>query len=78
MAVVRAILRQMLTGKDNQTHDIVRWACALGVLVGLGLVIWDELHGTHFDFINYGLGLGGMLTAVSAALKFKASTEPSP
>lgn len=72
-------IRQLLTGADNQTHDIVRWAAALGSLNGIALAAYDVIaHAAHFDFQAYGLGFGAMLAGVGAALKLKADTEPKP
>lgn len=72
-----ATIKQLLTGKDNQTHDIVRWIAALGSLQGLGLSIYDVVvHHNPFDIQQFGIGLGAMLAGVGAALGFKKDTEP--
>jgi len=72
-------LRDLGTGIDGQTHDIVRWAAALGSLNAIGLAAWDVIgHAAHFDFQSYGIGFGAMLAGVGGALKLKETTEPKP
>jgi hypothetical protein len=71
-------LKQLVTGKDNQTHDIVRWAALLGVIQALGLTIYDVVgNNIHFDLQNFGIGMGALLGATGAALGMKKDTEPS-
>lgn len=40
------ILRQIFTGKDNQTHDLARWLAAASFAVGLGLTIYVTRNAT--------------------------------
>jgi hypothetical protein len=72
-------LRNLFTGIDNKTHDIVR---VIGGLVGVGgpfLAGWDVIvQHAHFDFQNYGIGCGALLAGVGAALGMKKDTEPKP
>lgn len=71
--------KDLVTGLDGETHDIVRWAAGLGSLNALFLAGWDVIvHGAHFDFQSYGIGFGAMLAGVGAALKLKQDTEPKP
>jgi hypothetical protein len=70
-------LKQLVTGKDNQTHDVIRWAAVLGVLQALGLSAFDVVaHNAHFNLQEFGIGLGALLAAVGAALGMKKDTEP--
>jgi hypothetical protein len=71
-------LQTMLTGKDNQTHDVVRWMAIAAVLVALGLEIYVvAVHKSQpFDMQTFGIGVGALFAAVGAALKLKESTEP--
>lgn len=69
---------QLVTGKDGQTHDLVKWSAVLGTLQGLGLTAYDTIvNHVHFDIQSFGIGLGALLAAVGAALKFKDGTEAS-
>lgn len=74
---IKTALRQMVTGADNETHDIVRWVAGLGSLHGLFLAGWDVVvQHAHFDIQAFGVGFGAMLAGVGAALKLKENTEP--
>jgi len=71
------VLRQLLTGKDNQTHDVVRWLAVLSFLVGLGLAIYAVgWKGQPFSLQEYGMGLGSLFVTIGGALKLKEGTEP--
>ena len=70
-------LRHLVTGKDNQTHDVVRWGALLGTLQALGLTVYDVvIHAAHFNLQEFGLGMGALLGATGAALGLKKDTEP--
>jgi protein-S-isoprenylcysteine O-methyltransferase Ste14 len=74
-----SIATQLFTGRDNRTHDIVRWLGALIVLVALALEIYSVIALKRaFDMADFGVGTGGLLAALGASLGFKASTEPAP
>jgi hypothetical protein len=69
--------KHIVTGKDNQTHDVVRWGAVLGTLQALGLSSYDVIaHNAHFDLQAYGVGLGTLFAAVGAALGMKKDSEP--
>ncbi len=40
---MNTILKQLLTGKDNQTHDLVRWLGTIVVFTALTLTIYIVL-----------------------------------
>lgn len=72
-----SIFTQLLTGKDNRTHDVIRWLAVLSFLVGLGLSIYSVgWKNQPFDLQQFGVGMGAMFATVGAALKLKAETEP--
>ena len=74
-----SIVRQLLTGIDNETHDLVRWIGLGGSLTALGLQIYVVVvKGQAFDLQAFGIGLGALVASVGAALGLKAKTEPAP
>jgi len=76
---IAKILTQLMTGKDNKTHDVFRWLVLLSVLVAICLSIYVVVErGDKFDIQSYGLGLGSVLAAAGLALKLKENTEPGP
>lgn len=70
------ILSQLLTGRDNQTHDIARWLAAASFAVGLGLTIYVTIRGQPFALQDFGAGIGILFVAVGAAIKLKEGSEP--
>lgn len=71
------LLKDCLTGKDNQTYDIGRVLWFLSVLVFLILSTWDCWLDHDFKPADYGTGLGLVLAAGGGALWLKRDTEPS-
>lgn len=76
-ANLAVIMRQMLTGKDNVSANIIKVLAFLSVIVALGLTIFDVVkHGKPFDIQSYGIGMGSLFGLVGAALGLSAHTEP--
>jgi hypothetical protein len=76
---VKEILRQLLTGADNETHDFMRWIGLGGALTALGLQIYVVVWKSQpFDLQSFGIGMGALCASVGAALGFKRETEPKP
>jgi hypothetical protein len=70
-------LNDILTGKDNETHDFGRWLAMLSILVGLGLEIYVVVaRGEKFDMMAFGGGIAALVTGVGVLLKLKKDTEP--
>lgn len=70
------IIKNMLTGKDNETHDVVR---VLGFLFGIALIIYEGyivVVTQTFDAVNFGIAAAGMLAAVGAGVALKQKAEP--
>jgi hypothetical protein len=71
-------LNQLFTGKDNVTHDLVRWLAALVILVALFLTVYCVVFkSTEFNLESFGIGFGALFTTVGVALKLKETTEPA-
>ena len=67
----------LLTGVDNKTYDLGRWAGALSFISGIGLEIYVVgWKGQPFDFTQFGLGVAAMATGIGAMLRLKQDTEP--
>lgn len=72
-------LKQVLTGADNETHDVIRWIGLLGALVALFLQAYVVVaKGASFDFQAFGIGMGALVAAIGAGLGLKKDTEPRP
>ena len=75
---MKDILNQLLTGKDNKTHDIARWAWMLGFfLVGCS-AIYLIYSGKEISLTELAgaLGIVSGSGAASVAGKQMAGAEP--
>lgn len=71
-------MKNLFTGIDNQTPDLGRVLWALAVLTFLGISIKAYgVAGVPFDPTAWGLAVVGVLGGGAAALRIKASTEPT-
>lgn len=68
--------KQLFTGKDNQTQDLVRWLGALAFVVGLGLQVYAVIAVKAFSLVEFGSGVGFMLGGLGVSIKVKETTEP--
>jgi hypothetical protein len=71
------VVEQILTGKDNATHDIGRWGLALLLLGYLVMTVWKAIDpAIYFDPAQYAGGGALILGGGAGALALKAKTEP--
>jgi len=68
MNILGRLLRNTLTGNDNETYEMAQMLTFLGVLVFLGLAIANY---TKFDPQTFGIGLGSALAGMGAAMALK-------
>lgn len=72
------ILRQLLTGADNSTHDVGRWLWLAGFVAYIAFQGYAILKGQSWDPQEFAIGLGAVLALGGAGVAVKASTEPKP
>lgn len=72
------LFRDILTGADNVTFDLLRVGTAIGLLVYFGATFYAIAAGTKFDWVAFGGGLGAVLAASGAGIGLKKDTEPKP
>jgi CHASE2 domain-containing sensor protein len=72
------ILTHLLTGKDNQTHDIARWAWMLGFILIGGAAIYMIYAGKDLSLTELAgaLGIVSGSGAASVAGKQLSGAEP--
>ena len=72
------ILTHILTGKDNETHDIARWAWALGfiVIASAALYLIYSGHEISLTELAGALGIVSGSGAASVAAKQMSGSEP--
>ena len=67
---------QLLTGKDNQTHDIARWSWALSFILLAIVALWQVIHSNAISLRELAESIGLISGAHSAAILAKKDTEP--
>lgn len=77
MSLVKSI-RQLFTGKDNDTLDLGRVLWANSVVAYFAVAFYHLYNGGTIDFASFGVGISGILAAGGAAIGLKANTEPNP
>ena len=69
------ILRQLLTGKDNQTYDIARVSWMVGMIAVIALAAYEVMHNT-VSLRELAESLGIVSAAGGASVGMKGKTEP--
>jgi hypothetical protein len=72
------ILNDLLTGKDNKTHDIARWSwmiSMLAIIIGAGYELYQNTNVLLKDFAE---AVGIIAGAHGAAVMMKKDAEPLP
>jgi O-antigen ligase len=70
------LLKDLITGFDNETADIAPITAACISLTYVGLAIYDVVwHGKAFDMQAFGIGAGAVIGAVGVALGLKNKWE---
>lgn len=73
---LKDVIRELLTGSDNVTHDLYNYLSIGMVLTFIGLSIYDvAVLGHTFNPQSFGIGAGGTLAGVGVALGLKPKTE---
>lgn len=69
--MIRDVLRQLMTERDNRTHDIYRYLALLAIVVGLALNVYAVVKGQPFDMQTFGIGTGALFAGMGVALGLK-------
>ena len=70
-------LRELVTGRDNTTHDLGRWSWALCVAAVLAHDAWQLYLHVPVNVKDLAIALAAVVVAHGAALGLKADTEPA-
>jgi len=75
---MKEIMKHLLTGKDNATHDIAKWAWMLGFLLVGGAAIYLIYTGKEISLTELAgaLGIVSGSGAASVAGKQLSGAEP--
>jgi hypothetical protein len=69
--------KQLVTGKDNQTHDLARWSWLATTLTAIAGAIWNAAHTDVVNLMDFAQAIGIIAGAHGAAVMMKKDTEPS-
>jgi len=73
---VNLILKQLLTGKDNETYDLGRVSWLVGMIAVILLAGYEVMHGTvSIRELAESLGIISAAGGASVAMKSKAEPE---
>jgi len=72
---MKDILKQLLTGKDNQTYDLARVTWLLGFVAVIGLAGYEVMHGS-VNLRELAEALGIVSGASGASVMMKKDAEP--
>lgn len=70
------LFRQMVTGKDNCTHDLARWSWLVTTLVTILGSVWNAVQTGAVDLLQFSQAIGILCSSHGAALLMKKDTEP--
>jgi hypothetical protein len=70
-------LLHMVTGKDNETHDIARWSWVLSLLTVIIVTAWNTIHQGTCSMTEFAQAVGMIAAAHGVAIYAKKDTEPS-
>jgi hypothetical protein len=69
------VLRQLLTGKDNNTYDIGRVTWLISLIAVIALAFYEVMHNT-VSIRELAESLGIVSAAGGASVAMKSKTEP--
>jgi hypothetical protein len=70
------LFRQMVTGKDNCTHDLARWSWLVTTLATILGSVWNAVQTGAVDLLQFSQAIGILCSSHGAALLMKKDTEP--
>ena len=73
---MKTILKQLLTGKDNQTHDIARWSWMLGFIAVICIAVYEVMQARQVSLLELAEALGVVSGASGASVMMKKDSEP--
>jgi hypothetical protein len=72
---VKEIIKQLLTGKDNETYDIGRVSWVVGLVAVIALAFYEVMHAS-VSIRELAEALGIVSAAGGASVAMKSKTEP--
>ena len=73
---MKELLKQLLTGADNQTHDVARWSWLSTTVATIAGAAWNAVHAGTIDLMAFAQAVGIISGAHGAAVMMKKDSEP--
>ena len=70
------IINDLLTGKDNQTHDLGRWTWLIGFFSVIMIAIYEVMQSKAINLTELASALGIVSGAGGASVMMKSNSEP--
>ena len=70
------VIKQLLTGKDNQTHDLGRWTWMAGFISIICIAIYEVVQSKAISLTELASALGIVSGAGGASVMMKQNSEP--
>ena len=70
------IINDLLTGKDNQTHDLGRWTWLIGFFAVIMIAIYEVMQSKSISLTELASALGIVSGAGGASVMMKSNAEP--
>ena len=70
------IINDLLTGKDNQTHDLGRWTWFIGFVAIIAIAIYEVMQSKAISLTELASALGIVSGAGGASVMMKQNSEP--
>jgi len=74
---MQKIINDLLTGKDNKTHDIGRWSLVFSMFTFVFACLFNAIHGGTVELEKLYMGMSAIVGAHGAAMLMKRDTEPT-
>lgn len=71
------LLKQLFTGKDNETLDIGRISWAICIFTAIGFAVYQLIE-SKFSLIEFGQTISAIVGVHSAGIWAKKDAEPEP
>ena len=72
---MKDIIKQLLTGKDNETYDLGRVSWLVGMVAVIALAAYEVMH-SNVSLRELAESLGIVSAAGGASVAMKSKTEP--
>ena len=70
------IIKNTLTGVDNETYDIARVVGAIVALSAVVLQAYITLETGVFDVQDFSIGMGTLIASIGLSVRLKQDSEP--